>query len=65
MNTAELLDIIKKANIATVISQQMQQSEFYYTINFPAKLTEQWVEDHVREVFVDDEEALLGLRQKK
>ena len=42
----------------------MQQSDFYYTVDFPDILTEQWVKDHVREVFVDDEEALRGLRVK-
>ena len=62
MTIAELLDVIKLSNVQTVFSQHMQQSEdSSYEIQFPKKLSEERVEQHVREMFMDDDEALKTL----
>jgi hypothetical protein len=64
MSTAELLQVLQKANIATVISQHMQQAQdVCYDCLWPKEgLTEEWVEEHVHKVFMDDYKklSLLG-----
>ena len=64
MDVNELLKIIKRANIATVLSQQMQHSKnITYKLLFPSQLSEQWVQDHVHPVYMDDEDAILDLKR--
>ena len=62
MSTAELLQVLEKANLRnlrTVLSQQMQQAQdSCYDIHIPKQLTEEWVQEHVHEVFMDDRRAL-------
>ena len=62
MSTAELLQVLEKANVATVLSQQQQQSQdACYDIHLPKKFTEEWVKEHVHAVFMDDNEELRDL----
>ena len=62
--TAELMDIILKANFATVIGQHMQGAENpSYAYDMPQRVTAEWVNEHVREVFMDDPAALAQLKK--
>ena len=62
MSTAELLQVIQKANLATVLSQHMQQAQdSCYDILLPKQMTEEWVKEHVHKVYMDDHRALEAL----
>ena len=62
-STTELLQLLKRANLATVLSHQIQKaSSIVYDMPIPKQLTEDWVEKHVHKVFVDDHDALRTLR---
>ena len=61
----ELLQIIQKANIASVLSQHMQQAQNHcYDIIMPSdtkSLTEEWVKEHVHALHMDDDSSLEQL----
>ena len=55
MDAAELLQIVRKLNPATVLSRQIQHAEeIWYEMLWPVQFTEDWVRAHVRKVYMDD-----------
>ena len=64
LSTAELLRLIQDINPATILSRQMQKVDnARYEMLWPEKFTEEWVEEHVHEVYMDDQKALADLRK--
>ena len=64
MSTVELVEIIQELNLAKILGSQMQHHEDpCYHVHIPEVITEDWVKEHVHEVYMDDMGALEALRQ--